>query len=153
MSTPNRHVDLFLCGACLLFRILAQPGWKPRLKMKRVLTGDRVTLPDGTTIELAGVSEYSSHPDRWWRSYGSPLSKPPVDAVLKFQPRFEYPLVRVFVFNIVTNSKPDIDGPSGPDDSFQYLAFSTSAKKAASGPPLLQRQLLAATALGASICA
>ncbi len=45
-------------------------------------SGYRVTMADGTTVEVVGVSTYPSGPKTWWRPDGTPLDEDPGDLQL-----------------------------------------------------------------------
>ena len=151
-STRNRPVwfPLLVWGVCLLFpsrlmRAEAEP------EMETAAGVDRVTLPDGATIELVGVSEYPTGADSWWSADGTPVPKPSIFDAFPFETPVANRLMRVFVFKCVTDARAEVDGPNGPTDECDRQNISVGASGATSGPSLSQRNLVAAIRRAARI--
>ena len=131
------------------------PSWPMRAEAERekeTAAGvDRITLPDGATIELVGVSEYPPRPDSWWSADGTPEPKPSIVDAFPFETPVVNRLMRVFVFNCLTDARADVDGPNGPTDECDRQNISVGASGATSGASLSQRNLVAAIRRAARI--
>ncbi len=145
MSTITRSrpvcLRLLVLAACLLFLSRATRTAAASAIETRA-TADCVTLSDGATIELAGVSEYPTRPDSWWRADGTPLPKPPMSGVFPFETPVENRLMRLFLFTFLTNGQAEVDGPNGPKDECDRHRIYVCASEADGS--LSQRQLLVA---------
>jgi hypothetical protein len=151
-SARNRPVWLCLLvwGACWLFSSGAQQAEAD--PEKETAAGvDRVTLSDGATIELVGVSEYPPRPDGWWSADGTPVPKPSIVDAFPFETPVANRLMRLFVFNCLTDTRADVDGPNGPTDECDRQNISVGASGATSGASLSQRNLVAAIRRAARI--
>jgi len=141
---------LLVLAACLLF--LSRPTRMAAASANETrATADCVTLSDGATIELVGVSEYPTRPDSWWRADGTPLPKPPMPGVFPFETPVENRLMRLFLFTFLTNGQAEVDGPNGPKDECDRQDISVGASGATSGASLSQRNLVAAIRRAARI--
>jgi hypothetical protein len=109
-STRTRRTGPLLRVVCLLF--LSPLPAVDAAGTETPPAADRVTLSDGATIELLGVSEIPIRPESWWRADGSPLAKPPIGNVTCPPMPFEDRLKRVFVINYRTVGQAEIDGPN-----------------------------------------
>jgi hypothetical protein len=125
--------------------LLSRPLRADAEATSKTATGaDRVTLPDGATIELVGVSEYPTRPDSWWRADGTPLDKPPIGKlVCPPTPVADRPM-RLFAFNVITDGQAEIDEPSGPKGVCATQSICTRVSKTESGRSLLQEHIVAA---------
>jgi hypothetical protein len=157
MSTRNRpdRRAVLIWAACLLFLSRPLPA-AAAFDNETHPTNDRVTLPDGATIELLGVSEYATRQDRWWQADGTPLPKPPSDSlvfpfqVFSIQSAAENRLKRAFVFNFLTDGHAEIDGPDGPEGECHGQVYICASRATPNGP-LTQRHLVAAIRRAARI--
>jgi hypothetical protein len=147
MSTKRRWLAVAACALFLLrpMRAEAQPANQAGAGV------DRVTLSDGATIELAGISEYPPRPDRWWRPDGTPRPEPPIANLLRPATPFPNRLKRVFVFNILADGQAEIDGPNGPKDETDPHVIYLGRSETTSARSLTQRHVVAAIRRAARI--
>lgn len=134
---------LLLVGASWLF-VSGPTRAKAASENQTRPTADRVTLPDGATIELVGVSDYPTRHDSWWRADGTPLPRPPVAKLVCPPTPATEPLMRLFAFYVVTDGQAEIDEPRALEDECCTQGTCTKVSQTESGRSLLQEHIIAA---------